>query len=125
METQAKYADTIYSRDSRGLYVNLFIPSEVTWADAGITLRQVTGIPDEAATRIEVTAGQAATAIRVRIPSWAASPPRAWLNGTEIRHSATPGSWLAVGRHWQEGDRLEVSLPMRVTPHPMTPRCRP
>ena len=35
METQAKFADTIYSRDTRGLYVNLFIPSEVRWTAAG------------------------------------------------------------------------------------------
>ena len=32
METQAKFADAIYSRDAGGLFVNLFIPSEVTWA---------------------------------------------------------------------------------------------
>lgn len=32
LETQAKFADTIYSRDVRGVFVNLFIPSEVTCA---------------------------------------------------------------------------------------------
>ena len=46
METQAKFADTIYSRDSRGLFVNLFIPSEVCWDAAGVTIRQATGFPD-------------------------------------------------------------------------------
>ena len=49
LETQAKFADTIYSRDSRGVYVNLFIPSEVRCADHGVTIRQETGFPDDPA----------------------------------------------------------------------------
>ncbi len=77
METQAKFADTIYTRDGRGLRVNLFVPSQVTWAERGITLRQTTGFPDEQATRIEIVAGVATMAVRVRIPSWVAAAPRA------------------------------------------------
>ena len=35
LETPAKFADTIYSRDAHGLYVNLYIPSQVTIARPG------------------------------------------------------------------------------------------
>jgi len=119
METQAKFADTIYSRDSGGLSVNLFIPSEVTWAERGITLRQTTGFPDEPVVRITVAAGTAAMALRVRVPSWAAAPPRARLNGGEIRPAAVMrGGWLVLDRRWQPDDHLEVTLPMAVALHP-------
>jgi DUF1680 family protein len=132
METQAKFADTIYSRDARGVFVNLFIPSEVTWAERGITLRQTTGFPDDPVVTIEVTAGAAAMTLRVRVPSWAAGQPRVRLNGGEV-HGAVmaaggppggsggpdgTGGWVVIGRRWREGDRLEVTLPMGVAFHP-------
>jgi uncharacterized protein len=118
METQAKYADTIYSRDAEGIYVNLFIPSEVTWAQRGITLRQVTGFPDEQRTHITVLSGESAMALRIRVPSWVAGTAKAWLNGTAVRAAATPGNWLVISRHWRTGDRLDVSLPMELTLNP-------
>jgi uncharacterized protein len=112
METQAKFADTIYSRDSHGLFVNLFIPSEVIWGESRMTLRQTTGFPDEPATHLRVISGAARLAVRVRIPSWAAQPARAWLNGAELPQHTAPGGWLVIRRHWRVDDTLDVSLPM-------------
>jgi uncharacterized protein len=112
METQAKFADTIYSRDRHGLFVNLFIPSEVTWGDNRMRIRQVTRFPDEPGTRLTVLSGSARIAVRVRIPGWAAAPARAWLNGREVPGQAAPGSWLVLDRAWQAGDTLRVGLPM-------------
>ncbi len=48
LETQAKFADTIYTRDADGLYVNLFIPSQVRLN--GLTIRQATMFPDDPVT---------------------------------------------------------------------------
>jgi DUF1680 family protein len=117
METQSKFADTIYSRDRHGLFVNLFIPSEVTWGDNRMRIRQETRFPDEPGTRLTVLAGQARIALRVRIPGWAAAPARAWLNGRELTGRelagrAAPGSWLVLDRSWSPGDTLRVSMPM-------------
>jgi uncharacterized protein len=127
LETAAKFADTVYSRDSRGVYVNLFIPSEVHCADQGITLRQTTGFPDQPATRLTVVRGDAPMILRVRVPSWTAAEPTVVLNGTRLRGAvqpvttpatapatgpATAGGWVVVSRHWRRGDWLEVTLPM-------------
>jgi uncharacterized protein len=112
METQAKFADTIYSRDAAGLFVNLFIPSELTWAEKGIRLRQVTGFPDQPGTRLDVVSGEAAMTVRVRIPAWVAGASVARVNGHRVGSAAAPGSWLAVRQRWRAGDRLEVTLPM-------------
>ena len=114
METQAKFADTIYSRDDRGIFVNLFIASELTCPDRGVTLRQVTSFPDEPVTRIEIMAGVALMTIRVRVPAWTAAAPAARLNGHPVHVTARAGGWLAVDRLWQPGDVLEVTLPMRL-----------
>ncbi len=118
METQATFADTIYSRDADGLFVSLFIPSELTWAGKGITLRQLTRFPDQPGTRLEVVAGQADLTVRVRVPGWVAGAATARVNGHRAGAPARPGSWLAVRRRWRAGDRLEVALPMRLDLHP-------
>jgi DUF1680 family protein len=118
METQAKFADTIYSRDADGLFVNLFIPSELTWAEKGITLRQVSRFPDQPGTRLDVVAGEADMTVRVRVPAWVAGTSTAMVNGRRAGRPAPPGSWLAVRRRWRAGDRLEVTLPMRLDLHP-------
>ena len=40
------------------------------------------------------------------------------VNGHRAGSPARPGSWLAVRRRWRAGDRLEVTLPMRLDLHP-------
>ena len=128
LETPAKFADTIYTRDARGVYVNLFIPSEVHCADQGLTLRQTTGFPDDPVIRLTVVRGAAPMILRVRVPSWTAGQPTVLLNGVPAAPGTynsqaapgtynppgTPDGWVAVSRHWRPGDRLEVTLPMRL-----------
>jgi DUF1680 family protein len=136
LETQSKFADTIYARDARGVYVNLFIPSVVRCADQGITLRQTTGFPDDPVVRLTVVRGTAPMILRVRVPSWTAGPPEVVLNGMPLPDTVVPsgsaavttgltagvagaragaaGGWVVVSRHWRPGDYLEVTLPMRL-----------
>jgi DUF1680 family protein len=116
LETQAKFADTIYSRDADGIYVNLFIPSQVT--SHGLVLRQTTGFPDDPVIRLSVVKGAAAITLRVRVPGWAAGPPLVRLNGAEARPTRPGPGWAALTRRWQAGDVLEVTLPMRLTAEP-------
>ena len=137
METQAKFADTIYARDDSGLRVNLFIPSQVACPETGLMLRQVTAFPDDPVTRLSVVSGAAVMTLRVRVPSWAAGPPGVRLNGAAIPGS--PGSsrglsglsapagpwiapWIALRRLWRAGDVLEVRLPMRLAFEPASDR---
>ncbi|WP_427917815.1 beta-L-arabinofuranosidase domain-containing protein [Streptomyces sp. cg40] len=117
METQAKFADTIYTHDEHALLVNLFIPSQVVWRDRGITWRQTTGFPDRSTTTLTVIAGRASHRLRVRVPSWA-SGARAALNGRALPDRPKPGTWLTLERTWRAGDRVEVSLPMRTVVEP-------
>jgi hypothetical protein len=117
LETQAKFGDSIYGRDASGVYVNLFIPSEVRCADQGLTLRQETGFPDDPSTKLTVTSGDAVMLLRIRAPGWIAAEPRVVLNGTPLRIAAS-GGWIVIGRRWQAGDEVTVTLPMRLAFRP-------
>jgi DUF1680 family protein len=129
LETQAKFADSIYTRDADGLFVNLFIPSQVR--THGLVLRQATGFPDDPATSLSVVSGVGPMTLRVRVPNWVAAPPVVRLNGAAILAPpiGTPaaqtgipgpqaGRWIVLHRRWQPGDRLEVTLPMQLVFEP-------
>jgi DUF1680 family protein len=118
LETPAKFADTIYSRDADGLYVNLYIPSQVTLGN--LTLRQDTGFPDDPVVRLSVRSGAATLTLRVRVPRWVAGLPAVELNGKPLGNlpGAGPSGWITLRRRWQPGDVLQVTLPMQLAVEP-------
>ncbi len=115
VEEYSKLNDSIYWRDRDGVYVNLFIPSELSWGEKGFRLRQETKFPEQPNTRFVVSADQPThLALRLRIPGWLESSPTVKLNGKVLEASATPGGYLTLQRTWKTGDRVELELPMRL-----------
>jgi len=113
MENHTKYGDTIYFHDDRTLLVNLFIPSELTWTEKGVVVRQETRFPEEDTTHLTVTAREPTRlAVSVRYPSWAMSGMTLSVNGQAQPVGATRGSYVTVEREWKSGDRIDVRLPM-------------
>ncbi|MEU4893282.1 beta-L-arabinofuranosidase domain-containing protein [Streptomyces sp. NPDC044780] len=131
METHTKFADTIYFRDEKAgaLYVNLFIPSEVTWAERGLRLRQHTGYPDTDTVRLTVTEGGGRLALKVRVPGWLAdsgSRPRVLVGGRPVAAKPVPGRYLTLDRHWRTGDTVELTFPRELVwrPAPDNPHIK-
>src|SRR6185369_15226344 len=82
IEEYAKLNDSIYWRDREGLFVNLFVASELNWPEREFKLRQDTSYPNSPATSLTVVAARpAAMTIRLRIPGWLGSAPAVRLNG--------------------------------------------
>ena len=112
MENHARYGEMIYSHGGAdNLYVNLFIPSELTWGKTLVT--QTNRFPAEEATTITVDPKKPAEfTIRVRIPEWTdASKMQPTVNGQPVEAKAE-GGYLAISRKWAKGDKLHVQLPM-------------
>jgi DUF1680 family protein len=115
MENHTKYGEAIYFDGGDSLYVNLFIPSELTWREKGLRLEQRTDYPKSGRTVLTVTAGApVAATLRVRCPGWAASPVSFELNGKRLDVRGEPGTYAAIERVWKKGDRLAVTIPMAV-----------
>jgi DUF1680 family protein len=118
-EAFSKLGDSIYWHDADGVWVNLFVPSEVEWRERGVRLVQTTRLPDEETVRITVRAARPVRmALRVRVPYWARGG-RASLNDRALGAFAAPSSYLVVDRTWTDGDRLQLTLPMRLHAHAM------
>lgn len=112
MENHAKYGHAIYFHDADGVFVNLFIPSELDWKEKGLVLRQETSFPDDDNVRFTFKCAKTVfLKIRLRHPYWAQAVS-VFLNDEPLTflHS-TPSSYLQIGRKWKTGDRLEFKLP--------------
>lgn len=119
-EEFAKFADSIYFHDDRGVYVNLFIASELNWPDKGIKLRQETRFPEQEGTSITVRAAKPVEmAVNLRVPYWATRGGSLKINGEAVPVFASPSSYLMVTRTWKDGDRIDLSLPMSLHIHAM------
>lgn len=114
-EEFSKLGDSIYWHDDTALYVNLFIPSQLTWRERGLVLTQETRFPQEERTTLRVSVKEPAVLrICLRIPAWVAGSARVKINGRSLEASASPGSYLTLERRWRSGDTVELSLPMEV-----------
>jgi len=112
-ENHAKYGESIYFHDDKGIYVNLFIPSELHWKEKGITLRQETAYPEEATTHLTIRSDSAIRMpLYIRYPSWATSGASVKVNGRKMRVKQVPGSYIILDRIWKKGDRIEITYPM-------------
>jgi DUF1680 family protein len=124
MENHAKYEDSIYfhsagSRDPANtrstpvLWVNLFIPSELTWKDEGLKIRQQTTYPQDDRTSLAFSAEKPVrVAVKLRYPTWAKSGITVAVNGTRQSVSGTPGTYVTIDRVWKGGDTLTLTIPM-------------
>jgi DUF1680 family protein len=114
MENHVKYRDSIYFHDDRALYVNLFIPSSVTWRAKGAELTQTTAFPDAASTAFQwKLAKPTDLTLKLRHPGWSRSAI-VLVNGVEATRSVNPGSYVDITRRWHDGDRVELRLAMEV-----------
>lgn len=112
IEEFSKLNDSIYYRDAGGVYVNLFIPSELDWSEKGLRLRQETKFPEQPSTRLVVTAQKPVRmALRIRVPEWLTGAS-VKVNGRALEAFASPGSYLTISRVWRTGDRVDMDLPM-------------
>ena len=114
IQAVSDYVNLIYFRDSAGLSVNLFVPSEVTWQQAGQTLKltQQTRFPEQDNTELTLSlSAPVACAIRFRVPAWATGA-EVKVNGAPVSVETRPDTWATLNRTWQNGDRISIRLPI-------------
>jgi uncharacterized protein len=119
MENHAKYGDTIYFHNDDSLFVNLFIPSELSWPEKGLVVRQETKFPESDTTILNFqTPTPTQLALKIRWPAWA-EKISVRLNGKKQKISGAPGSYVSLNREWRNGDRVEIQLPMKLHTEPL------
>ncbi|HOB09860.1 MAG TPA: glycoside hydrolase family 127 protein [Limnochordia bacterium] len=116
MENFTKLNDSIYFHSDEELYINLYLSSKLNWAEKGLVLTQKSEIPENDTVLFTVDAAPAdKLTIKFRVPEWLAADQDVTvkINGEQQTAKAVNG-YLAVSRNWQNGDQVELSLPMEV-----------
>ena len=115
----ADYGISAYYRSVDGIYVNLFIPSQVSWSQnttqCKLTQRTSYPISNTTELRFELARPENFT-VYLRIPAWADAQTRVSINGKRVQGEAAPGKFLALTRNWKTGDRVEfeIGMPLRL-----------
>jgi uncharacterized protein len=117
----ADYGISTYFRSARGINVNLYVPSSVTWQQGGahVSLTQQTQYPANGETSMHFALSRPERfTVALRIPAWAGKQTKATVNGNPVDAALLPGTWANLDRTWKDGDRIELSLdmPLRLSP---------
>jgi DUF1680 family protein len=121
IQNMAEYHNLIFFRDSEGLAVNLYLPAEVAWNQAGTPVRARLEGDYPTSTTATLTLEPAEPvefSLKFRIPGWCRGA-RLTLNGEPLTVAAEPGQWASISRLWQAGDRITVGLPMSLRTVPV------
>ena len=112
LESGTKLQDSIYfhSADQQALYVNLFVPSTLAWAERNVVLTQRTSFPYEDTSRI-VIGGGGKFDLKIRVPRWATRGFLVKINGQPQPVSAAPGRYCTLQQTWKDMDTIEVQMP--------------
>ena len=123
MESPMRYQETAYahSADNTTLFVNFLMPSTLTWQEKGLVLRVSSEYPlDGKATLEVVSAPSTSLEIAIRVPEWVTGEASAAVSGAKVTSSG--GAYIRIKRTWAAGDKIALSVPMRVWVDPTVDR---
>jgi DUF1680 family protein len=110
MEAHTKYQDSIYSHQGNDvLYVNLYLPSTLTWGSR--TIKQRNNFPSNDELKI-IVEGSGTFDMNLRIPYYATNGFTVAINGVVQNINALPSSYITLSRDWTSGDVVTLKIPM-------------
>lgn len=140
MESHALHGYGIYYTTDEKLWVNLYVPSEAEWAEAGVNLKVDTDFPEgESVTVVMTLRSPKEFVLALRHPYWAGDGFSVKVNGKavsediidpyrDVPESGRPvpglpsveqsGTYVQVKRTWKTGDTVELVLPKTVRLEP-------
>jgi alpha-L-fucosidase len=112
IENTPRYNEGIYFQRDKSLWVNLYIPSELDWREAGLVVRQEGDVTRGEPVRFTVVkAGKQTSSLNFRIPQWISKPAVLALNGKVKERAGKPSTYVSLKRKWKKGDVITLTLP--------------
>ena len=109
LESHFKYIESIYYTGEDCLYVNLFLPSQLSLPGLALTMEAEEDCPGKIRMTIQGDAPPFRT-LRIRKPRWAEAPAVIRLNGADCPAPLLDG-YFTLERDWQGTAELEVEFP--------------
>jgi len=117
----ADYRVSAYFRDEQAVYVNLYVPSTLSWVRGSnrISLTQTGNYPFDSQIQFVLKLSKPEEfALNLRIPAWAGGASVA-VNGKRVSSPLDTGTFAAVRRKWKSGDHVDLELPLTLRLEPI------
>ena len=104
---------SLYFHSDNELWVNMYVPSTLNWAEQGLTLKQSGEFPFDKKVVFEVvnaspTFNSQLSTLNFFIPSWAKSV-EVIVNGKTLKRKAMKkAGYVSVKREWADGDKVDL-----------------
>ena len=111
-QVTADYGISSYFRAEDGIYVNLYVPSRVSWMQGATrcSILQETDYPVGSGVTLTLTAAPSNDfTVYLRIPAWAGKGTTVSVDGHRVRSELSPG-FFSVRRKWKNGDKIELEI---------------
>lgn len=111
-ESHAKYAESIYFHNDKGVFVNLFIPSVLSWKEKNVEITQFTDFPYEDEVHFKIATEEPSQfTVYLRHPSWSKNVD-VKINGKKLRVRTNSNGYIEIDRTWKSGDEIFVKYHM-------------
>lgn len=98
----------IYYHDKSTLWVNLYVPSKVSWAEKNIELQQTGNFPMDNTIEFVLSAKKkTAVELKFLVPSWAKKVD-VYINDQKQDIETTPDSYISLNREWKNNDKIKL-----------------
>jgi hypothetical protein len=112
IENTPRYNEGIYFQRDKSLWVNLYIPSELDWREAGVVVRQEGDLTRGEPVRFTIVkAANQTSTLNFRIPQWISGRAVLTLNGKVKERTEKPSTYVSLKRKWKQGDIVTLTLP--------------
>jgi DUF1680 family protein len=113
LEGHTRYNELVYTHDGPDLRVELYVPSELDWAEEGLRVELSTELPFRDEARVVVTSATPTTrTLRLRVPSWAELVGLSFDD--EPVTAAVVDGYAEVARTWSGVTAVTVRLAPRL-----------
>lgn len=109
MENHVKYQAAAYAKSADTLYVNLYMPTTVTWDEMGVSVKQETNFPSEHS-KLTVS-GSGDFTMKLRVPYWATAGFEVQVNGETVCTNPEVSTYVEIDRVWSKGDVVTINMP--------------
>lgn len=108
IEAFAQLNSGIYFHNESDLWVNLYIPSKVSWTEKGIALEQTGNFPADSSVLISLTVKEKSKfTLNLLAPS-GVTQAEVYVNNQKQKTKVIPGSFIRLNREWNNNDKIKL-----------------
>jgi uncharacterized protein len=108
IEAFASLNSGIYFHNNSDLWVTLYIPSQLTWNDKGISIKQHGDFPADSLVEFIVSVEkETAFNLNLLIPAWAKKVD-VYINDQKQKANVIPSSYYSINRKWKSNEKIKL-----------------